>query len=246
MSRLLLSVALAITVLATPHSPPIVFAQDGTDLVSGLPQGQEGGFVFGQGEGGYRVTAEMFDGTDPRIHRRIIPLPKSVNKNAGTLSMSIKLHMLTGVSGDQALLFGASERGYYYFAIVQDYDQVIWALGHWQRDGNVYTKIATGVGDWVNEARSSELNFIQIDIYRQPGSNPLIKVWINEYETIQTEALHGESGPLSPFGDVGILCATYPELGEAAFLFNGLFVSNPAGSESPGKPEGAPALGPRP
>jgi len=194
------------------------------DLVAYFPTGSGNGVTYGPGDGGYKIAFDAFQGERVRTFAPYTPVPPIAGPS---MTVSVKSQLIKGAVADIALIFGASEKGWYYAVMHEDSDRFWWSVGHHLEEGNRYQAIiAEDIPDdseTINDLDDG--NEISVTILRREGDKPLLTLRINGAQVAQVSALHDADDPLSPFGAVGVQATAYSGQGEAAYFFRDLTVT---------------------
>ncbi len=217
-ARRLVAALLATAVLTMPIQPAI--AQE--DLVTTFEAGTENGVQFGPGDGGYKVNFDAFNTGPIRTHFRRTSTAAAVAPRA-TVSVAAQMPAENDF-GDIALLFGVTDRGYYYLALSEDPDRVRWSIGRYIQAENRFDQFAGTESDVLHELETG--NEMSVTIAHRDGDTPLLTVRINGAQVAEVPARDPEDAPTSPFGSVGILCTQYPGQDPAAYFFRDLRVTS--------------------
>ena len=211
--------ALFIAALLLTPTGPARAAQG--DLVATFDAGSESGVQFGPGDGGYKVAFSGFMDGPIRTHLRRTETPEAMAPRA---TVSVAAQMTSDSDfGDMALLFGVSERGYYYLALSQDPIRTRWSIGRFIQAENRFDQFAGDVSETVRVLQTG--NEMSVTITGRPGEAPLLTVRVNGTQVAELPARDAEDAPTSPFGSVGILCSAYPGDEPAAYYFRDLRVT---------------------
>jgi hypothetical protein len=191
------------------------------DLVSKLGSGTATGVRFEVKPEGYEIVFEEYIGEPVRSLTRWTAVPKPPERRA---TVSVKAGMWAGSVGDTTLIFGASDKAYYYLVAHQDPAVLRWSLGHFNADASPQRQqLAGDASDALDTLE--EGNELRVTILSRDGEKPLLTVEINRQRVAELPALHDEDSPMSPFGGVGVEATGYSSHGQAGYLFWDLTVT---------------------